>query len=108
MPTHSAKPPLPVTVAAALRPIFGQFLDIQRRQVAAMEAALGQGDMETVVRLAHTVKGAAATYQLPEAAALARNLEAGVRQGDRGEAAVLIAALARYFLDVEVIFEGDG
>ncbi len=108
MPTHSASPILPVTVAAALRPIFGQFLDIQRRQVAAMEAALGQGDMETVVRLAHAVKGAAATYQLPEAAALARNLEAGVRQGDRDAAPALIAALARYFRDVKVVFEGNG
>jgi len=97
-------PPGTVPVSAALRPIFDQFLVVQRRQIVAIETALQAGDPETVAWLAHAVKGSAATYQLPEAAALANDLETKARNADLAGAAPLVSALQGYFQDIVVVF----
>lgn len=99
-----SSPPGTVSVSAALRPVFDQFLGIQRSQIDAIETARLAGDPETVALLAHAVKGSAATYQLPEAAALARDLEAKARDADLAGAAPLVSALERYFRDIAVVF----
>uniref|UniRef100_I2PWL8 HPt domain-containing protein n=1 Tax=Desulfovibrio sp. U5L TaxID=596152 RepID=I2PWL8_9BACT len=100
--------PSPVTVDGDLRPIFDRFLDIQRRQIEALEAALVAGDRGTAILLAHTVRGAAATYQLPEAAAVAAAIEEQARGRELDPAVPLVGVLRRYFREVEVVFREGG
>lgn len=104
MPIAPNLPPQPVPVSAALQPIFAQFLEIQRGHLARLETALAAGDIPVIHRLAHTIKGAAATYQLPEAAALARELEAMTEKADLRRVPDQISALRQYFNTVTVRF----
>jgi HPt (histidine-containing phosphotransfer) domain-containing protein len=96
--------PVCVVIDGSLAPIFNQFLDIQRRHLAAMEHALAVGDSQTIERLAHAVKGAAASYQLPTAATMAGRLEALAQNGDLSLAPALVVGLDSYFSRLCVTF----
>jgi len=99
------KPPRPtVRVSRTLEPIFAQFLEIQQRQRLALGQALAAGDAATALRLAHSIKGAAATYELPDAAAIARDLEAALALGALALAASCLEALAAHFNALDVVF----
>lgn len=99
------KPPRPtVHVSRTLEPIFAQFLEIQLRQRAALGQAMTAGDAATALRLAHSMKGAAATYELPDAAAIARDLEAALALGDLDLAKGCLEALTAHFNAIEVVF----
>lgn len=104
MTAPPASAPQAVPVAAALRPIFDAFLDIQRRHLAQLETALAARDTATLARLAHSVKGACATYQLPEAAAIALALEKSLANADFDAAGRRLAELTRYLQAVTVTF----
>ena len=108
MTDPSVAPTKPVPVTTDLRPIFDQFLVIQRHHVAQLEQALKTCDHRAMARLAHSIRGACATYQLPEAARLALALEHTVQQGDPVVTGSLIAALKRYFRDISVEFVETG
>jgi HPt (histidine-containing phosphotransfer) domain-containing protein len=97
-----------MTVDGDLRPIFNRFLDIQRGQIEALDAALAAGDRGAALLLAHTVRGAAATYQLPEAADVAAAIEEQARGRDLAPAGPLVDVLRRYFREVEVVFREEG
>jgi hypothetical protein len=90
-------PPDPafVVVDRALAPIFGQFLVIQRQHLDALAHALDAGDCRTVERLGYAKKGAAACYQLPDAANLA---------ADPAQALGLVGKLARYYSELQATF----
>lgn len=96
--------PPAVAVSRVLEPIFDEFLGIQRRHLAALRRAMAEGDRHTFARMAHSMKGACATYGLPDAAALAARLEAAGGTDDWDGAAALAAALARYLDTVRVAF----
>ncbi|MFU2207964.1 Hpt domain-containing protein [Solidesulfovibrio sp. C21] len=97
-------PPRTVAVSAELRPIFARFLAIQNEHIAELESALAARDGEALCRLAHTIRGSAATFQLPEAADMALALEETVARADLAAAGRLIAALARYFHETDIEF----
>ncbi|MHC1712802.1 MAG: Hpt domain-containing protein [Solidesulfovibrio sp.] len=96
--------PVFVVIDGSLAPIFDQFLGIQRRHLAAMEHALAVGDSQTIERLAHAVKGAAASYQLPTASTVAARLEALAQNGDLSLAPALVVELNNYFSRLCVTF----
>lgn len=108
MTVSSRHLPVRVTVDGELQPIFDRFLDIQRGQIKALIAALRVGDRETVALLAHTIRGSAATYQLPDTAAVAAELEALARTGDLAGAILLAEGLGRYFARLQVVFRDGG
>ncbi|EFL49506.1 Hpt protein [Solidesulfovibrio fructosivorans JJ]] len=97
-------PPHTVAVSAELRPIFDRFLAIQREHTVDLERALAARDSEDLSRLAHTIRGSTATFQLPEAADMALALEEAVANADFAAAGRLIAALARYFHETDIVF----
>lgn len=98
--------PTTVRVNQALKPIYPQFLEIQKRHLAGIAPALAAGDTDEARRLAHSVKGAAGTYELPDAAALAAAAEAAIHDGRQEEALALAARLNDHFATVNVIFVG--
>jgi HPt (histidine-containing phosphotransfer) domain-containing protein len=96
--------PTTVRVSQALKPIYPQFLEIQIRHLDGIAPALAAGDTAEARRLAHNVKGAAGSYELPAAAALAEAAEIAVHHGRREEALALAAELADYFAALDVVF----
>lgn len=96
--------PTTVRVNQALKPLYPQFLEIQKRHLAGIAPALAIGDTAEARRLAHSVKGAAGTYELPDAAALAAAAEIAMDDGRQEEALALAAKLAEYFTGLDVVF----
>ncbi len=96
--------PTTVRVSQALKPIYPQFLEIQKRHLAGIAPALAAGDTAEARRLAHSVKGAAGSYELPGVAALAAAAEAAIDAGRQEEALVLAAKLNDYLAALTVIF----
>ena len=103
---NATMPTLPTTVRVSqtLKPIFQQFLEIQMRHLAGIAPALAAGDTAEARRLAHSVKGAAGSYELPAAAALAAAAEIAIDDGRQEEALALAAELADYLAALTVIF----
>jgi len=104
MPSHTQPPRITVRVSHILEPIYDQFLGIQKRQLQTLANALDAGDPATARRLAHSLKGSAATYELPDAAAIARDLEAAVVQNDRTLALRQLKALVAYFDALDIVY----
>ena len=104
MNRHSAPAKPDVRIGAALEPIFQDFLKIQRQQIAAMHHALALRDSQTLIRLAHAVRGATATYQLPVAADIARDVELSAAENDLETTAKSIRSLKHYLDTLTVRF----
>jgi HPt (histidine-containing phosphotransfer) domain-containing protein len=66
--------------------ILVMFLEQARRDLGRMEEALATGDLKTLHRLAHTLKGASATVGATGPAAVAARLEKTARDGDADRA----------------------
>jgi HPt (histidine-containing phosphotransfer) domain-containing protein len=62
--------------------LIDAFLDDAPRMIAAMQAGLEAGDVESVRRNAHSMKSNAETFGATELAVVARELEALARAGD--------------------------
>ncbi|MHC1790960.1 Hpt domain-containing protein [Solidesulfovibrio sp.] len=93
-----------VWVSRALEPIFPQFLDIQFRQLRELEYAMAAGQPAAARRLAHSIKGAAASYDLPDAADMAQDLETALVAADQQPARRLFKQLARYLTDIDIVY----
>ncbi len=98
--------PTTVRVSQVLEPIYPQFLEIQKRHLAGIAPALAVGDTAEARRLIHNVKGAAGSYELPAAAALAAAAEIAIHDGRQEEALALAVTLGGYFANLNVIFVG--
>lgn len=96
--------PTTVRVSQTLKSIYPQFLEIQLRHLAGIAPALAAGDTAEARRLAHNVKGAAGSYELPDAAALAGAAEIAIHAGRHEEALALAAKLADHFAALTIVF----
>jgi HPt (histidine-containing phosphotransfer) domain-containing protein len=73
--------------------LIGKFLDSARRECAEVRAAVGRGDMETLRRAAHGLKGSSGMFGARRLSAISGKIEALSRQGTLGEAVPLITRL---------------
>jgi len=80
--------------------IVDTYLADARTQLAGMHAALATGDLVTLGRLAHTLKGNSLTVGATALADIARTLEAQARTGDASDAGPRIDAAAAEFENV--------
>ena len=73
------------------------YLDDGREQVAALEAAAAAGEIDALVRPAHSLKTNSLNVGASELGELCRALEADARTGTIGDAAGRVAAIAAGF-----------
>ena len=74
--------------------VLEKFISNQSQSVQSIQEALAAADRQTAARLAHTLKGIAATIGAPALAESARQLESAIREDDTGKYPQLIAATA--------------
>ncbi|MDP1997399.1 MAG: Hpt domain-containing protein [Gallionella sp.] len=74
--------------------VLGKFIPNQSQAVQSIQDALDTGDRNTAERLAHTLKGIAATIGAATLAETARHLENAIREEDAENYPQLIAAVA--------------
>ena len=65
--------------------LLGRFLTFHVNDMAALEQGLATGDLEGALRVAHTLKGAAATMGAIQLSTLARRIEDILREAQSGE-----------------------
>jgi len=79
------------------REIVTCFLEETPRQLAALSARLGTGDLPAAERLAHSIKGAAATVSGDALSKVAQEMEMGGRAGNLQAMSAKLANLERQF-----------
>lgn len=96
-----------VEVEESLLPLVPVFLENRRRDLETIEAALGAGDLEPVIRVGHNMKGAGGGYGFDAISELGAELESAAHAGDAGAIRRLHEALEQYLARVEVV-PGEG
>ena len=81
--------------AEAVAEILAEYLKDVPRQLQALDAALGEGDLEAAKRRAHTIKGASANVGATALRAAAYDVERAAAAGDGAGASDLAGSLAR-------------
>ncbi|WP_435627319.1 Hpt domain-containing protein [Candidatus Ferrigenium straubiae] len=72
--------------------VLEKFIPNQHQAVQSIQDALAAGDLQSAERLAHTLKGIAATVGAAALSGLARQLEDAIRKEETGKYPQLIAA----------------
>ncbi len=68
-------------VSPAALGLLGDFVARRDGDVVTLRAAMDRGDYETIVRLAHNMRGTAPSYGFPDLGALGERLEAAAIDG---------------------------
>lgn len=82
------------------RKLLGEFYLDHGEDISAIRSALEQGDNDTAKRLAHTIKGVAATIGADELNIRAKQLESAIGQGQMDGVADLVEQLTRVMTPV--------
>ena len=90
------------------RAVLAAFLSDVPDRVRDLAAALPDGDAESIMRQAHTIKGAAINFSAPMMAELAEKIEHCARDGQMEEARRQGPDLERAMDDVLRAVEGQG
>lgn len=96
--------PIRIRVSRYLEAIFPTYLGIQGDYLDELDRALADADLAAVQRLGHTIRGGAATYELPPAADLGGRLEEAALAGDLSAASAIGTALRDFFARLHVTF----
>ncbi len=91
-----------VTVDPDLADLIPGFLNNRRKDITAMQAALAQGDFETVRLLGHSMKGAGGGYGFDAITEIGAALEQAAKGKDPGAIGKGLCDLSSYLDRVEV------
>ncbi|NDY56837.1 response regulator [Desulfovibrio sulfodismutans] len=91
-----------VYVKERLRTIVPVFLRTTAQGLTDMREALARGDLETVRRGGHSLKGSAATMGVPAVEILGRDIEQAVHDGDRAHLEDLLAELSACLENLDI------
>lgn len=98
---------IPVTVDPELEPIMARYLDLRRRELNRLDAALDAGNDDAVIRFGHILKGNGASYGFPRLSELGQAIEAAGKAGDRETARRLAREIGDFIDNVDITF-GEG
>ncbi len=90
-------------VDADLYDLVPAYIENRRKDVAAIQEALGRGDMARVSIIGHSMKGSGGGYGFHTVSELGAALEEAASASDRDAIRVSIARLQDYLARVEVV-----
>lgn len=91
-------------IDADLQVLISEFMEITHREVKALELALNSGDMETVTRIGHNIKGSALNYGFVKLGGIGRKIESYAARNQPESVRAELGALKDYVKRVEVEF----
>ena len=94
-----------VRVDPDLADLIPGFLDNRRKDIAAMQEALKQGDFETVRLLGHSMKGAGGGYGFDAITDIGAALEEAAKDNNPEKVLRGVSDLAAYLDRVEVVHD---
>jgi len=97
--------PITVTVAKDLEDLVPTFLKNRGKELDALRAALASGDLEQMRQLGHRMKGVGNSYGFEQVSQLGKQIEDGVKSGDRATLEARLAEYADYLARVQIVYE---
>lgn len=97
--------PDPVRVEKELEQLVKRFLKRQEGGLQRMQRALDGGDLQTIRRLGHDLKGAGEVFGFPELSVLGARFEQAAQAGDVAALTTHIASMERYLKRLQLRFE---
>ena len=94
-----------VYVDQDLKPLMPMFLDNRDEDIQELRDLLAEDDLEGLEELGHKIKGAGGGYGFDYVTELGREIEEAAKAGDLEEIKELVARLANYMDEVEIIYE---
>ena len=101
--THDGDGKILVKVDPDLEDLIPGFLDNRRKDIAAIQEAVGRGDFETVRVLGHSMKGAGGGYGFDAITDLGAALEQAAKSKNTDAIRLSVGDLADYLGRVEVV-----
>ena len=97
-------PRIKVIIDSELQPIMGRYMEIRRRELDQLEAAIADRDAETVRLLGHRLKGTGGSFGSDQLTEWGAVIEIAGRDKDLDQAAK-VAEKVRYFIEnVDIVF----
>jgi HPt (histidine-containing phosphotransfer) domain-containing protein len=97
--------PTVIQVEKDMEQLVKRFLKRQEGGLQRMQRALGSGDLVTIRRLGHDLKGAGEVFGFPELSILGARFEQAAQAGDAETLAMHIASMERYLKRLQLRFE---
>ncbi len=92
-------------VAKDLEDLIPVFMKNRTKEVDALRAALGAGDMEQLKQLGHRMKGVGNSYGFGPVSDFGKQIEDGARTSDTAGIDACIGSYADYLSRVEITYE---
>ncbi|MBF0610835.1 MAG: Hpt domain-containing protein [Magnetococcales bacterium] len=93
-----------VTIDSDLEDLIPGYIENRHKDIASLEAALAQGDLEVAKVLGHRMKGSGAGYGFDQITEIGRAMELAAKNQDLAEVRHQLEALRDYMQRVEVVF----
>jgi HPt (histidine-containing phosphotransfer) domain-containing protein len=94
-----------VTVDKDLEDLIPTFMSNRRKELQALQAALAAGDFDQLRLLGHRMRGVGNSYGFARISEIGKQIEEGVRSGDRASLGAGISHYADYLASVEIVYE---
>ena len=94
-----------VRVEKDLEQLVKRFLKRQEGDLLRMQKALSEGDLVTIKKLGHDLKGAGEVFGFPELSVFGAKFEIAARDGDTEMLAGHLASMERYLKRLQLRFE---
>jgi HPt (histidine-containing phosphotransfer) domain-containing protein len=95
--------PITIAVDEEIIDLIPRYLENRQGDVAAIEAALGNADFDTIRRLGHSMKGSGGGYGLNPVTEMGRGLEDAARAEDPAAAREWLEKLQDFLQRVRVV-----
>ena len=96
---------LTVTVAKDLADLIPVFFENRKKEIASLRAALATGNFEQLRQLGHRMKGVGNSYGFAMISEVGKQLEDGVKGGDKAALAACIGEYADFLDKVQIVYE---
>jgi HPt (histidine-containing phosphotransfer) domain-containing protein len=94
--------PIEVVINAEIEEIVPFFFEKRRNDIEVLETALAAGDLVSVIKIGHQIKGSGGSYGFDEISRLGASIEQAASKGDPATAVTALRDL-RDFLDRVVV-----
>ena len=91
-------------VDASFEPLLPKFLTNRKKELTTMAEAVTQDDFDTILKIAHGMKGVSGSYGFPAMTAAAARLEQAAKSADVESINRQLTALASYLDRVQIVY----
>ena len=94
-----------VVVDSGIEDLIPGYLENRKEDIKSILASLPEGDYEAIMILGHSMKGSGGGYGFDDISGIGQTLEVAAKEKDAGTIKRMVADLANYLEQVDIVFE---